>query len=255
MVITTGCQHERTYWDVDEQKCHSCHRSLTFPQRPATEDDKVSTRLDVLANMGFNQRSFQPLENEPNEPDVPDVVACVSCHAKLSRPTPDGHGEITCKCGQILALVDADGNRRLPRPLPCLCCRELLPLDSFSARNNPAAKSREFRASYCRACMAFRSRVKRESDPEGARQRSRQYRQTFLANLTPEQQDAYRQQRAAQPKDAVNAAGRRYQARKHGKNVLKQRPGRAAILLKPVCRVFETCPLRPYCTTEGKGLA
>ena len=51
------------------------------------------------------------------------------------------------------------------------------------------------------------------------------------------------------------AAVKRYQARKSGVPVLRQRQGRQPIYLKPVCRVFQTCPLRPYCTVEAKGLA
>ena len=70
--------------------------------------------------------------------------------------------------------------------------------------------------------------------------------------MTPEQREHGREKTSR--KDNA-AAVKRYQARQTGSPVLRQRPGRAPIHVKPICRVAASCPLRSFCTVEGKGVA
>ena len=197
-MVTSTCTHESVLWDVDEYRCRTCSRSLTFPTRPPGPEDAKNRRRD-------SRRKVEDMQVEVEE-------------------TEETEEETT----QLLI---------------CHCCKEMLPLDSFHVRNHPAAEIRHFRASRCVGCTAFRLRVRRQQDPDGMRSRDRERR-------NPGQP---RPATTAETIAANTAAGQRYRARQAGRPVLKQRRGKLSIHVKPICRVFETCPLRSYCTVE-KGL-
>ena len=151
-----------------------------------------------------------------------------------------------------LTPVEVEASPSAPLLL-CYCCKELLPPENFYANNSQTARNRGYRAWRCRACTAFRLRVQRQQNPAGIKLRDQERRKRYLIALTPEQREQERKRARTSRKDNA-AAVKRYQARKSGVPVLRQRQGRQPIYLKPVCRVFQTCPLRPYCTTENKGL-
>lgn len=138
-----------------------------------------------------------------------------------------------------------------PRLLRCSCCEEMLPPLSFTVRNHESAKNRQYRASICRPCTAFRMRVKREQNPEAARARDRQNGEKFRADHPGH----FNKPKTPAQREDNRLAVTRLKARKAGLPVLRQRPGKLAVLVKPVCRIAADCPLRPYCTTENKGLA
>ena len=238
---TTICVHS-PFFDIDEWRCRLCSRSLTYaPRSPGTAEkrDRENGHPEALVT-GI----------DPRTPIV--YTSCLKCrdHGVVQQV----RGKVRCfGCGAVLLAVNANGRHSLPpftppRLLECTCCRELLPQFCFS--RNARAAHRERRNAMCRGCLAFRERVKREERPETVRAIDRQRQATWRAGLTPEQRKA-----KAPSKAAVNAAGQRYRARQNGRGVLKQRAGRQPILVKPICRVAAVCPLRDYCTTEGKGLA
>ena len=248
VVITTNYQHVTTSFAIDEVRCRACSASLTYPQRTPTEHDKTERRQEGLRDRGWHKRQFAP-ESEPDQAPV----NCIRCQRR-GIFSEDGTGDVCCVvCSAVLAVTYANGDLRFPpftppRPLRCSCCQEFLPQCCFSV--NIRAVHREGRNAMCRGCMALRLRVKREQNPEAVRAVDRARQATYQARLAPEEHKAN-----STGKAAMNAAGRRYRARKSGRGVMKQRPGRQPILVKPVCRVAAVCPLRDYCTTEGKGLA
>ena len=185
-MVTSTCAHESVLWDVDEYRCWTCSRSLTFPPRAPGSEDATDRRRDA-------RRTSTPVE------EVEEVEASPST--------------------QLLI---------------CHCCKEMLPLESFSARNHPAAKNRQFRASRCRACMAVRLQHDRAQDPEGIRERDRLRNVGYREKARAEGQ-------APTPTEASTAANtlasQRYRARQDGRGVPLQRPGRRPIHVKPICKI------------------
>ena len=226
---TVTCAHESTYLDIDELKCRTCGQSLTFPPHDPTDAEKKDRRRDIRIVSGEHHRIYSPVEQgiEAQEDEAEQEV-------------------------EVQEVVAEQEVEACPL-LICHCCRAMLPPDSFYANNNPTARNRAFRAWRCRGCTSFQLRVKRQQDPEGFRERDRTRRTRYQESLTPEQKEWETQHRTG--REANNAATNRYRARQDGTPVPLQRPGRLPIHVKPICRVFHTCPLRPYCTTEGKGLA
>ena len=147
------------------------------------------------------------------------------------------------------------GRSVIPEPedrLPCFCCQQVLPLDAFYRIGN-GTKAREGRMGRCKTCAATRAQVKRRLDGDSmraaqrdrAQKREEERKQAGIPRpkLTPEQVQRN------------NQATSRHRARKHGLSVPKQKPGSLAVMIKPVCRISQSCALRQFCTTESKGLA
>ena len=257
------CEHPATarYWDLDEVRCRACATSLTFPARPPGPDDKADRLQDARLAQGESKRVYVPLESLDNT-DLDDNTgghyqrrrfpegSCIQCQTTLDL-IPD-LGRVECgRCDQVLVLIDADGQHRLPpftppRLLPCACCKSTLPQFSFSKQTKMV--NREGRNSNCRGCLAFKGRVRREQRLDEIRERDRLRMGEYWAK------DDERRKRPPNNRAASAAATRRYRARKEGKGVLLQRRGKTPILLKPVCRVAASCPLRSFCTVESKGL-
>ena len=220
MWIMVTCPHKSVFWDGDESKCRICGDSLSFPRRPPGPADERERRRDRLVASGEKRRR----DSAPVE--VQEII-------------------------QVAQEVEHSSSARLL----CNCCLEMLPPENFYASNHQAAKKRNYRAPRCRGCTSFQLRVKRQEDPEGFRERDRARRARYQESLTTEQRQQEKERRGAAQDTAENrAAQTRRRARQDGRKVLKQRSGRQPIYLKPICRVFQTCPLRPYCTVEAKGL-
>ena len=224
--------------DMEETRCRTCGRSLSSPSVPPDAYLSVESQ-----NSGGNPKV---------DPTV--KVSCVECGLELSavRERCPGCGQVvvvfnseTIRGGAVYMLPEFDP----PRLLRCSCCQQDLP--QFCFNRNPRAAHRDFRNGQCRGCVAFQRRVKREQNPKAARARDRQNGEKFRA----ENPGYFNKPKTAESKESNRLAVARLAARKSGRPVLKQRPGKLAILQKPICRVYETCPLREFCTTEGKGLA
>ena len=181
-----------------------------------------------------------------------DEEKCRLCNTSLTFPArapgpQDGNGS---RQGEHRKAAEEAAETAPVTVLPCTCCRESLPSEAFST--NRAAVHRGQRSYACRACTAFRQRVRLATNGEAIRQRNRERMAVYREQPGKREvhNDASRQQR-----EAVNAAGRRYRARTiKGRDVPKQRAGRPVILLKQICRISENCPLRSFCTVENKGL-
>ena len=158
---------------------------------------------------------------------------------------------------RVTEPVEVEPVEPISPPVPllaCKCCRETLPLGSFA--RNIKNTNRFQRARWCRACTAFRLRIRRQQDPERFRAKGRERRERHATNMTPERKAAAKLYRASESvRQSTNAAAARYKARQAGIPVLIQKAGRLPVFIKAVCRISEGCPLRPYCTIEGKGLA
>ena len=136
--------------------------------------------------------------------------------------------------------------------LSCFCCNQTLPLEAFYRIAN-GTQAREGRMGRCKHCVSTHAQAKRRvngddmraSQRERARQREEERKEAGIPRPqpTPEQVKANTQ------------ATYRYRARKHGLSVPKQARGTLAVLVKPACRISETCALRRFCTTESKNLA
>ena len=226
-----SCQHPpgARYWDTDEWRCRECARSIPF----APLDTSVTEPEP-------EPRSAKPL-----------VVACLQCKAEIEVKHA---GPVVCGCGLTLFHVGVDGTHRLPdfdppRLLRCSCCKEEKPQFCFGGATRNTY--REGRANQCRGCAAFQRRIKRQQRGPEITERDRLRAKEYREKMTPEQRARYRT-----PKEAVNAAHRRWYARKaKGRPVPKQRAGRIPLLVKPTCRIEVSCPLRTFCTVENKGLA
>ena len=197
-------------------RCRLCTASLSYPTRPPTPDDTRKLERDKRTTAGEKHRTTPVQDVEAQDVEAQDVE-----------------------------VQDVEA-----RFLACTCCHQLLPPDSFHNRNSPKAATRFFKAHKCKGCTAFQLRVKRQQNPE-LRERQRQRQARYQAALTPEQRERQRQTRDT---SANPSAVRRYQARQRGIPVLIQTAGRVAVHTKPICRVAATCPLKIYCTVEGKGL-
>ena len=139
--------------------------------------------------------------------------------------------------------------------LLCYCCREMLPPENFYTNNSRTARNRGYRAWRCRPCAAFQLRVRRELNPEGTRQKDRARREQYVGALNPILREQERQRRGAAENTAGNALAQvRSRARQSGRPVPLQRAGRSPLWVKQICRISEGCPLRPFCSTEAKGL-
>ena len=254
-----GCEHPvaQRFWDIDEWRCRACGRSITFAVRPPPPP-LPNGELGAAPHQTVIDLDGWVWKAEYSNESATSGLSCIKCR-QWRLPVPDVDGAILCPnrhCRETLAVEGPDGQLHFPphdppRLLRCTCCHEDKPQFCFSIRRHPAAAEREYRAHYCRGCAAFRARVKREQRTEEVRARDRERGARYQQSLTPDQ----RNQQARTSRESVNAAGRRYRARKAGRAVPKQRPGRQAILLKPVCRIAEGCPLRDFCTTELKALA
>ena len=205
-----------------------CARSISFPQQ---------------------QPSSIAVETPAQPPKAPATtfVSCVQCRRKVSAVIG-----ICPNCETVLVKAAGDGSYRLPphvppRLLECTCCREFKPQFAFGRMNTHHGKNREYKQHKCRGCQAFRARVKRESDGERLRAMDRNRATNRPRRISRPLTEAQRQ--------AHLLSVKRYNARQQGRNVLKQRNGRQSILLKPICRVADTCPLKEFCTVEGKALA
>ena len=218
MVATTGCQHERTYRDEDEEKCRSCHRSLTYPPRP-------------------------PMEI---------ILSCIGCRLSQKGEVLDGKA-ICHRCYDTLLVVDADGTHQLPpRKLLCTCCKTWLDQGDFY--HDTTMSHRDYKTSWCRGCTAFRRKVQREQDPEPNRARARDHSRKIQAERVAGTRPPIHASLSPEQKAKKRLAVKRVQARAAGQPVLLLRPGREAVHSKPICRIAAACPLREYCTTEKKGL-
>ena len=248
--LTPCCSDPTPYADDDEVRCRSCHRSLSHPRRTPGDDDAASVKGENLAVAGIARTGKRTTKATPAV-----RVSCVKCRLQTSGV------RLNCpSCEQVLVVLKST-TRALgevyvlppftaPRLLRCSCCQELLPQFCYSVRNNESSRNREFRASQCRGCMAFRLRVRREQNPDGVRARDRARQGVWYGGLSVERKATL----TKTPKADNNAAVRRYYARTKGRKVMKQARGRSPILLKPICRVADSCPLRSYCTVESKGL-
>ena len=240
MVTAVGaCEHPHgaIYWDTDEWRCRQCSRSLSFPARSPVAAESRERKHDPNANAPRTA----PLES----------LSCLHCRA-WAYPLPAGDsGAVSCPtCSRILAIIGLDGRRSFPpftppRLLECTCCRRLKPQFTFNANAN--ARNREGRDYMCRACAAFRARVRREERGAEIRQRDQLRQAARRDSLTPEQ----KAEEHRVPKADNKAAARRTRARKAGRAVPKQRGGRPTILLKPVCRIQDTCPLARFCVDKA----
>ena len=187
---------------------------------------------------------------------IPTVhLSCVRCRLQTSGV------RLNCpSCEQVLVTLQSTSRGggdiyilppfTAPRLLRCSCCKEVLPQFCFTVRSNEKSAYREYRANQCRACAAFRSRVRREQRGDEIKERDRTRMGQYWQDKKSEGVAPPRATKAAN-----DAALKRYRARKAGKPVPKQRPGKAPIHLKEVCRIADECPLREFCTVEAKGLA
>ena len=261
------CGHPATsiYLDIDELRCRDCGSSLSFPARAPGPGDRADQLRDRRITQGEAHRVYVPMESldDLDDTDLHDGTgghyqrrrypegSCVQCQTKLDL-IPDS-GRVECgRCGQVLLTVDADGQHRLPpftppRLLSCSCCKSMLPQFSFSKQAKMV--NREGRNSACKGCLAFRSRIRREQRPEEIRAKDR----LRMAEYWRTAQAKGRQRSPTSPADSA-AAAKRHRARKAGRDVLLQRPGRSPMLMKPVCRVAASCPLRSFCSVESKGV-
>ena len=199
-----------------------------------------------------------------------DEWRCRTCSQSLSFPArPPGpedvknqkrdtriaSGDKRRKHTPVVEVQEVQASPSAPLLL-CHCCQKMLPQNDFYRNNHPAAANRNYRAPRCRGCTAFRLRVKRQLNPEGARQRDRARRERYTEALTPILRELDKQRRGAAGNAAENAAAQtRHRARQDGRGVPKQRPGRPSLHIKPICRIYRGCPLREFCTTSAKGLA
>ena len=258
------CGHPATsiYLDIDELRCRDCGSSLSFPARAPGPGDRADQLRDRRITQGEAHRVYVPMESLDDLDDTDDSTgghyrrrrypeaSCIRCKVKLDLiPDPANSGRVECgRCDQVLVLIDADGQHRLPpftppRILPCACCKSMLPPYCFSRQAKMLR--REGRNSTCRGCVAFRSRVRREQRSDEIRERDRLRMAEYW-----ERAKADGRQRPPADKAATAAATQRHRARKEGRGVLLQRRGKSPILLKPVCRVAMTCPLAPYCVDK-----
>ena len=194
-----------------------------------------------------------------------DETKCRTCGQSLTYPRRAPGPQDKKDRARDIRLLAGELRRRDELPvevvevsqlLMCHCCREMLAPENFHHRNIPTAAKRQFRSNRCRGCTSFRLRIKRQQDPESTRQRDRARRERYIGAFTPEQRQQEKERRGAAQDTAENrAAQTRRRARKAGIPVMIQTAGRLPTLVKPVCRVAATCPLRSYCTIEGKGVA
>ena len=189
-----------------------------------------------------------------------DEVKCWSCNTSITYPARPPGPEDAKDRRRDVRILAGEHRRRDSSPveveaevsqLLCHCCRVMLPENDFYRNNHPTARKRNYRAPRCRGCTAFQLRVKRQLNPEGARQRGKERRARYQAALTPGQREMEKQRRDT---TGNASAVRRYQARRAGTPVMVQKAGRLPIHIKPICRVAASCPLREFCTVEGKGL-
>ena len=134
-----------------------------------------------------------------------------------------------------------------PSLLRCSCCEQLLPASSFTRpQSRSSAKNRQYRASICRPCTAFRLRVKRPRKPRSGQGKCRGSAESRLGGEVPGKRipdtstnPRHRPQRT-RPRltKACRCATAKAKRHKSGNGpVMKQRSGRRlAVLLKPVCR-------------------
>ena len=240
--LAACCGSPAPYIDGDEVRCRTCSRSISFP---TTTPDAL-----LMAEEGGRANG-----NPTAKVDAPIMISCIRCRIELSAVRGECPG-----CGQIVVVWKSGTIRggatyilppfTPPALLRCSCCEQMLPALSFTVRNHESAKNRQYRASICRPCKAFRLRVRREQNPEAARARDRQRGEKFRA----ENPGYFNQSKTPAQREDNRLAVARLAARQSGKPVMRQRPGRLAVLQKPICRVFESCPLRQYCTVEQKGL-
>lgn len=227
-----ACEHKPYFDGVDEWRCRYC-----------------GTVLAILPPQGRDLRGRDP-GLQPPLAGFP--ASCISCRIEV-QGQPDSAGRVYCgKCNGVLVIVDGQGNHAIPpftapRLLECTCCHEFKPQFAFARMNSHHGKNREYRQHKCRGCMAFAARVRRETDGERLRALDRVRPSNRPRRTRPPLTEAQRQ--------AHLLSVKRYNARQQGRNVLKQRNGRQSILLKPICRVYQDCPLRQFCSVEAKGLA
>ena len=241
----TICNHA-PYFDMDEWRCRTCGRSLTFPTL-TPQEHRAEEKQRPAAPSTLLRGTFAP-ERE----SVVAPVSCVRCHRRGTF-SEDGDGSVYCALDKLdIAVTHPNGDLRLPdfdpsRLLRCSCCSMDLPQFCFS--RNARAAHREFRNAQCRGCMAFRQRVRREEQGDHMRAESRRRaeevkRKREAGELPPMQTTATR-------REAVNAAGRRRNARNAGRSVPKRRAGAPVLLIKPICRIRDTCPLASYCVDKA----
>ena len=186
------CGHPATsiYLDIDELRCRDCGSSLSFPARAPGPGDRADQLRDRRITQGEAHRVYVPMESLDDLDDTDDSTgghyrrrrypeaSCIRCKVKLDLiPDPANSGRVECgRCDQVLVLIDADGQHRLPpftppRILPCACCKSTLPQFSFSKQTKMV--NREGRNSNCRGCLAFKGRVRREQRLDEIRERDR----------------------------------------------------------------------------------
>lgn len=259
MVASRTCVHGRgaLYVDADgDTRCRECGRSVSFPARKPQREERQQHRMAPIANtpLTVQEREWLGLDGEPEpepEPIQPTIAVCLQCRATT---TVKDTGPVICQCGIEILHVGIDGNHRLPdfdppRSLRCSCCKEHKPQFCFGGATSNTY--REGRANQCRGCTAFQRRVRRQQRGPEVTERDRLRAKEYRAGLTPEQKAKYRVSEKAH-----NASRRRWYARKvQGRAVPKQRAGRIPLLVKPMCRIAASCPLRKFCTVESKGIS
>ena len=251
VVIPAICQHLTTYFDVDEYRCWTCSRSLTYPPTTPEEHGALEQAKDQIAAAAWRKRTS-------GQDPVPAAISCVACqgHGVAGEDRSDN---VRCAgCGEALAVIDADGSHQLPpfeppRLLPCSCCGRKLPQFLFYV--DKTRPGREFRFNPCRSCVAVRSRAKREANPEAHRARAKSYSQQLQQEREIGERPPVHGTLTEEQKRRRAASVKRFQARRGGALIPLQRPGRISLYTKPVCRIAHNCPLRQFCTTESKGLA
>ena len=253
------CQHSATYVDEDEIKCRSCNSSITFPRRVPTVEDERARKHDLSARHRYQDTSAVEVEDQEDQEDQgqeevqePVVEAVVEVQEQVEVPevveVVEEVQEQVQEAVEVEVIQHADG---VSAPsLLCTCCKQAMAPEAFHVSNRPGAKSRGYRAARCRPCTAFANRTRRQQDPEGVRQRDKERADRYRGAWTPEQRMKYRTTKAKN-----NLAAKRHRARLAGIPVLIQTAGRLPTLVKPVCRIYQGCPLRQFCTVEGKNLA
>ena len=232
---TTNCQHSAVFQDDDEVRCRECSRTVSYLAPPIR-----------YSYLGSGKPFAEDDDTANRQEGVRPRLRCLAC-----RQRGDLHGDVVkCRrCEATLAVKGEDGALHSPpftppRYLACSCCHFVLP--QFSFNFNKKAVNRESRDYYCRACGAFRQRVRREQQGDYMQSESR--RRAEAVKRKREAGELPPLEMTAERREAVNAAGRRYRARQTGRAVPKQRPGRPVIHFKPICRIGASCPLRSYCS-------
>ena len=235
---TITCEHPigSRYLDVDEERCRLCNTSLTFPPRAPGPQERRQRNPAIK-----------------RQPRVMQAASCLRCRRVLQFSSVDV-GPFWCLgCESRLMLVDSDGNHGFPpftppRDLECGCCHRMLPAFCFYA--DASRPGRDGRHTKCRRCYAVTQKAERVGNPEKHRERARHYSRKNQAERVAGERPQVHSLLTPDQKASKAQAVIRSRARKNGRAVPMQRPGRTNIYLKPVCKIAADCPLSKFCTTD-----